>query len=621
MNRTKTRNDAFYYFAATIMALLTPGAFARQITELEPNNSFTQTQNVDSDFSGGAVYGVENSGIWPWVSIKGTGNGTFDYYSFTVPQGGAEVIVDMDYTVDLDSWIDVFSNSGNLLATSDDSGDDDGSLYGESSIPGVDSRIYYKFTVLEPGLHIIRVGQFPQEPLYAGQAYTLNISISSHNQPVADRPPVANAGSNFSVNERQVVTLNGSASNDPDGDALTYLWSQLPGGSIVAISGANTAIPTFTAPTVAPGGETLSFQLTVTANGVSAADTVSVTVVNMNHPPVADAGPDQSVANGTAVAEGSPVTLHGNNSFDIDNDRFSCAWIQVSGPSVSLAGADSANPTFTAPDAGTNGAAGVVATLVFELLVDDGFPQDKPATGYTLANVRDRVTVEVTNANNFPRADAGVDQVFDEAAVVMLNGADSVDPDGDTLNYAWVQIAGPSITLVGATKATPSFTAPIVNTGGADLTFELTVNDGYDGSASDTVVIHVQNKNDPPLASAAKPSVATLWPPDHRMVRVRINGVGGSANIPTITITGVTQDEPINGRGDGDTAIDAVINADGTVLLRAERSGNGDGRVYRITFTASDSGGSASGVVKVGVPHNRKRPAVDSSGPLYNSTN
>ncbi|MDH4065219.1 MAG: cadherin-like domain-containing protein [Acidobacteriota bacterium] len=47
--------------------------------------------------------------------------------------------------------------------------------------------------------------------------------------------------------------------------------------------------------------------------------------------------------------------------------------------------------------------------------------------------------------------------------------------------------------------------------GGADLTFQVTVDDGYGGAAADTVVVHVQNANDPPLASAARPTVASIW--------------------------------------------------------------------------------------------------------------
>ena len=182
-----------------------------------------------------------------------------------------------------------------------------------------------------------------------------------------------------------------------------------------------------------------------------------------------------------------------------------------------------------------------------------------------------------------------------------------------------MQVEGPAVTLSGAGTATPGFTAPFVSAGGADLTFAVTVNDGYGGTATDTVVVHVQNANDPPLASAARPSIATLWPANHGMVSVSILGVSDPDNNATITITGVTQDEPTNGLGDGDTAIDAIINADGTVLLRAERSGKGDGRVYRISFIASDHEGSAEGHVFVTVPHNAKKPAID-SGQRFDST-
>jgi chitinase len=103
------------------------------------------------------------------------------------------------------------------------------------------------------------------------------------------------------------------------------------------------------------------------------------------------------------------------------------------------------------------------------------------------------------------------------------------------------------------------------------------------------------------------------------MVSVGITGVTDPNNNATISITGVTQDEPTNGLGDGDTPIDAIINANGTVLLRAERSGNGDGRIYRISFIASDLEGSASGAVTVCVPHSVKKPAID-NGQIYNST-
>lgn len=66
------------------------------------------------------------------------------------------------------------------------------------------------------------------------------------------------------------------------------------------------------------------------------------------------------------------------------------------------------------------------------------------------------------------------------------------------------------------------------------------------------------------------------------------------------------------GTGSGDTAPDARSNAAaGKVDVRSERSGSGNGRVYRIAFTATDTfGASCSGVVTVGVPHDQSGPAA-----------
>jgi hypothetical protein len=120
--------------------------------------------------------------------------------------------------------------------------------------------------------------------------------------------------------------------------------------------------------------------------------------------------------------------------------------------------------------------------------------------------------------------------------------------------------------------------------------------------------------NDPPVCSLAQPSVASLWPPNHKFVLVSINSVADpNDDTVTVSIIGVTQDEPVRGLGDGDTAPDAVVQGQ-DVLIRAERSATGDGRVYRVSFQADDGDASCTGTVNIAVSHDRNGTAIDSGG-------
>ncbi len=183
---------------------------------------------------------------------------------------------------------------------------------------------------------------------------TCLVNVLSVNQ-----PPLADAGSDQSVNQGARVTLDGSGSSDPNGLALTYQWDQT-GGSSVSLSSKYVARPTFTAPSAGQGGQSLTFQLTVTdSGGLQTRDFCSVNVVSANQAPVADAGPDQT------VNQGASVTLNGAGSDDPDGDTVAYNWMQTNGAPVTLSDSTAAQPRFTASTGGTS------STLVFRLTVTD----------------------------------------------------------------------------------------------------------------------------------------------------------------------------------------------------------------------------------------------------------
>jgi hypothetical protein len=126
--------------------------------------------------------------------------------------------------------------------------------------------------------------------------------------------------------------------------------------------------------------------------------------------------------------------------------------------------------------------------------------------------------------------------------------------------------------------------------------------------------------NNPPDCSGAYADPGCLWPPNHKFIEISIMGVTYPDGDPvTITITAITSDEPTasdEGSGGAKHAPDAYGVGTDTASVRAERSGDGDGRVYEVSFTASDGkGGECQGSVIVKVPHDQSDktcPAVDS---------
>jgi hypothetical protein len=148
------------------------------------------------------------------------------------------------------------------------------------------------------------------------------------------------------------------------------------------------------------------------------------------------------------------------------------------------------------------------------------------------------------------------------------------------------------------------------------------------GNHTDKTVTFTVIDNRPPTITL-NGNVITLWPPNHQYQTVQVSDLVASAsdqcdagvNLSSVYISQVTSDEAENenGNGDGNTLNDIVIAANcRSVQLRSEREGNGNGRVYTITFKVTDTSGNVTtATAKVTVPNSQNGTAAVDDGPHY----
>lgn len=340
-----------------------------------------------------------------------------------------------------------------------------------------------------------------------------------------------------------------------------------------------------------------SHEICVTANGNDAGGDGAVTEcvdVTVNAAPLADAGGPYS------GFEADPIALIGLAS-DGDGPGLTTSW-SYTGPAIcNFSDPNSLSTDITCADSG-------LFTVYFT--ANDGL--NNPTVASTALTVN----------NVAPVVEAGANQTVSVGATVNLSGSfmDPADAADNPYGWAWdldgdsLADSSGSVNYGDVVPASTSFMAP----GTYILTLTVTDKDGDSGT--DTLMISV---NSPPVCSAATPSLGSLWPVDHSLNSINILGVSDPDGDPTtIMISSIYQDEPTNGLGDGDTSPDGFGIGTDTAQVRAERAGTGNGRVYHITFTASDPyGGTCSGVVLVSVPKSlgSNGAAVD-DGALYDST-
>jgi len=223
---------------------------------------------------------------------------------------------------------------------------------------------------------------------------------------------------------------------------------------------------------------------------------VFVSTLTFNRPPVANAGPDQSIhANGL-------VTLDGSGSSDPDGNPITYAWSFLSRPdgsSAAFSNPVAVNPTFVADQPGD---------YQVQLIVTDSLGA---------ASQPDQVVISTTNSA--PIAEAGPDQAIAlMGTTVHLDGTQSYDPDGDPITYEWTFASTPpgsNATLINANTATPSFLADVYGT----YLVRLIVSDPWTQSG-DTMTVSFTNVQ--PVANAGTSQSARVGE------TVTLNGSGSS---------------------------------------------------------------------------------------------
>ncbi|MHC4499150.1 MAG: PKD domain-containing protein, partial [Planctomycetota bacterium] len=277
--------------------------------------------------------------------------------------------------------------------------------------------------------------------------------------------PTADAGPVQTVHPRDVVTLDGSASSDPESDdPLSYLWqfSSKPQASTAELSGADTVSPSFTVDAL---GDYI-IELIVTDSLGAQSTAAQVVIGTYNAAPTADAGLDQTI-----IVIGITVELDGRQSSDPEGDGITYLWTithKPAGSAAELTNQNSATPAFTAD---------IHGDYSITLVVTDVFGA---------VSTLDSMMVVFENIE--PVADAGVEQTVIVGDTVYLDGSTSADGNGDLLTYSWSFSSKPEQSLAELTNPASVQTSFAADEPGVYV-LSLVVNDGFAGSDTANVII------------------------------------------------------------------------------------------------------------------------------------
>ncbi len=284
--------------------------------------------------------------------------------------------------------------------------------------------------------------------------------------------------------------------------------------------------------------------------------------------------------------------------------------IECSGPTGGVAVLDARGTTDQDSDPGTNS-----DIVSYEWFEDPGQPGQRTLGSGSVLNAPlmlglHTIGLLVTDAKGATSA-AQVTIVVRDSSPPMISCPESLVSECSVPGGSQVNLIAAASDLCSATISLTSSSTGMADAsrvyplGSTLVTFVASDPSGNVSTCSTTVT--VRDSVAPYLAVASDPTI--LWPPNHRLVRVSVTAtVRDVCDItPRVSLVSVQSSEPDDSPGiqDGGTVGDVALGVqDDTILLRAERAGDGPGRTYTLTYAAVDSSGNAtSKATVVKVPH------------------
>jgi hypothetical protein len=289
------------------------------------------------------------------------------------------------------------------------------------------------------------------------------VSFTVPPPPPNQQPTLSSVKATPDVLDEGASTTLAVTASDPDGNPLTYSWTQTPSTPAGRFSDSTTASPTWTAPSLT-SDQTFTLQVTVSdGKGGTAQDSVDVSVTNLpeNQAPTISA----VTATPATLSEGASTTLAVTAS-DPEGNPLTYSWTQTPPtPAGRFSDSTAASPTWTAPALTSD------QTFTLQVTVSDG----KGGTA------QDSVEVPVASVNASPVVDAAI------AASATVSAGDALklsigarDPDGDPLTYKWTATpVDAGLFLEGATASSARWRSRDIGANTV-VTFQVTVSDTKD---------------------------------------------------------------------------------------------------------------------------------------------